>query len=413
MKKYSGFEWLLIDAATQFGLDKLTFEERIEWTKSNLNNLEGLTNDAETEPLYYKAVLAIRKAQQNIPTGHMVGVDACCSGAQIMSSLTGCTSGGTATGLVDPDRRADAYTDTTSVMNRILGGGINVSRKDAKRALMTSMYGSKATPKEIFGEDTPQLKAFYQAVTEVAPGAWALLHVLLNSWNPMTLVHRWKLPDGYDAVVKVMVKQTARIEVDDLDHSSFTYEFYENQGTKTGLSNAANVIHSVDAYILREMHRRCNYNHDVITQAKEAIEVEMNKRNLGLTKQVLINLPNSIDYFKTQYDRSTHISSAVLPHINRVTVSYLSDVHLQGLYRIACQMLGHKPFPLVTVHDEFKAHANNVNQVRFHYKEILAELAESNVLDDLLSQVYGQPVKFEKLSSDLATKIRNSNYALC
>jgi hypothetical protein len=44
-------------------------------------------------------------------------------------------------------------------------------------------------------------------------------------------------------------------------------------------------------------------------------------------------------------------------------------------------MLEHKPFPLVTVHDEFKAHANNINQVRWHYKEILAEIADSNVLD--------------------------------
>jgi len=80
MKDYSGWQWLLIDAANQYGKDKLLFEERIQWTEANLNNLETLADQAETKPLYIKAVMAIRKAQQGLPTGHMVGVDACCSG---------------------------------------------------------------------------------------------------------------------------------------------------------------------------------------------------------------------------------------------------------------------------------------------------------------------------------------------
>jgi len=63
--------------------------------------------------------------------------------------------------------------------------------------------------------------------------------------------------------------------------------------------------------------------------------------------------------------------------------------------------------------DEFKAHANNVNWVRYHYKEILAELAESEILDDLISQITGNGYRFVKLSSDLGDKIRESEYALC
>ena len=60
-----------------------------------------------------------------------------------------------------------------------------------------------------------------------------------------------------------------------------------------------------------------------------------------------------------------------------------------------------------------KAHPNNVNQVRYHYKEILADMADSNMLDDLLSQLYGAPGTYQKLSTNLARKIRNSAYALC
>ena len=100
------------------------------------------------------------------------------------------------------------------------------------------------------------------------------------------------------------------------------------------------------------MHRRCNYNRDVITEAKKAIEIELNKRNLGLSKQLFEGIPDKIQYYKDQYERSSHISAVLLPHLTAQTVPFLSDRHLQGLLQIATQMLGHKPFHLVTVHDE-------------------------------------------------------------
>lgn len=411
MTNYTGFEWLLIDAANNFGLDKMIFEDRIKWAKDNLDILENLSDQADTKPLYVKAVLAIRKAQQGVPTGHTVGVDATCSGIQIMSSLSGCLSGANATGLVDPQRRADAYTQTTDVMNTILGGGVVIERKNAKKALMTAYYGSKETPKMIFGDGTKEHKAFYEAAMQVAPGAWELLQVLLASWRPYALEHSWKLPDGYDAKVKVMLKKSARIEVDELDHATFTYEFYENEGCKRGLSNAANVVHSVDAYVLREMHRRCNYDREVIETANQVIQEELNLRKLG-GRLTLEPCSGKVKYYVDQFQRSTLVSSVVLPLLSAAVVASLSTEHLEGLLDISAKMLGHKPFPLVTVHDEFKAHANNINQVRFHYKEILAEIADSNVLDDLLSQIYGEPGSFNKLSFNLGDYIRKSNYAL-
>lgn len=63
--------------------------------------------------------------------------------------------------------------------------------------------------------------------------------------------------------------------------------------------------------------------------------------------------------------------------------------------------------------DEFKAHPNNVNWVRWQYKEILADLADSYLLDDLLSQIHGKPGVFSKMSQTLGNKIRESAYGLC
>ena len=80
MKMYSGFEYLLIDLANAYGHDKLLFDERIQWARDNMDQLEALADQAETKPLYIKALMAIRKAQAGLPTGHMVGVDGCCTG---------------------------------------------------------------------------------------------------------------------------------------------------------------------------------------------------------------------------------------------------------------------------------------------------------------------------------------------
>lgn len=411
MTMYNGFQWLLIDAANNFGLDKLLFEERIQWGMDNLAQLESLADQAETKPLYIKAVMAIRKAQAGVPTGHLVAVDACCSGTQVMSALTGCVAGATATGLVNPNVRADAYSLTTEAMNTILGGNLAVARNDAKKAFMTTMYGSKATPKSIFGEDTPELDAFYQAIQRVAPGAWELLQDLLASWQPYALVHSWKLPDGFDAVVKVMQKQELRIEVDELDHATFSYEYYENQGSKKGLSNAANAVHSCDAYILRSMHRRCNYDRAMVEQAALIIEMEMVERSLGTVREVSVPAGKA-GYYVEQYNRSTVADVVILPYLDDVNVQGLSKEHIESLSRIVQGMLRYRPFELVTIHDAFASHANNVNWVRWQYKEILADLADSNLLDDLLSQIHGMPGKFNKLSSNLGKLIRGSAYAL-
>ena len=135
MNTYTGFQYLLIDCANHFGLDKLLFEQRIEWAQDNLHQLEDMTEQADVKPLFIKAVQAIRKAQNHQPTGHLVAFDAVCSGMQLMGVITGCESGARATGLVDPDRRADAYTETTSVMSGILGGAVDVPRADVKQSV--------------------------------------------------------------------------------------------------------------------------------------------------------------------------------------------------------------------------------------------------------------------------------------
>lgn len=137
-KTYTGLEYLAIDVANAYGWDKETFESRIQWVKENQDSLETYASKAEEPHLYNKAVAHFRKALKGLPTGHAVALDSCASGLQLMSVMTGCKSGCYMTGLIDPDKRMDAYSLVTGYMNDLLGkDSVVVSRKDAKSAIMT------------------------------------------------------------------------------------------------------------------------------------------------------------------------------------------------------------------------------------------------------------------------------------
>lgn len=415
---FSGYEYLQIDVANNapLDLDKIPYPERIAWTTSHNADLEeiGKTSSPWKEkPLYTKAVMALRKTQKGLPTGHMMHFDAVCSGAQIASALTGCVSGSTATGLVHPNVRADLYTDVQKRMGNILGRNMSDSRKDVKLAVMSALYGSKAEPRALFGDETPELEAFNKALFEIATGASLLLEMLISSWQPDALEHKWVLPDGFVAKIKVMVPKTTRIEVDELDHSTFTYAYEDNEPTEHGLSLAANVIHSCDAYLLRSVIRRCSYDAERVTVLNFAITYELLERETGVEPANFSGVDESLDYYIHLYATTGVVDTVVIPYLDENLITILPTDYLAKLNSILEMMLEQRPFPVITVHDSYAAHPNNINVLRNHYRNVLADMSESSMLSDILSQINGRPITVNKLSVGLPETIRKSNYAIC
>jgi len=80
---------------------------------------------------------------------------------------------------------------------------------------------------------------------------------------------------------------------------------------------------------------------------------------------------------------------------------------------IAREMVKRASFPLAHIHDAFTAHPNNMGAVCDLYRSILAEIAESDVLQDILRQVTGnQRLVYRKLGKSLASDIRKSVHML-
>lgn len=408
-QRWSGWEYLCIDLANHYGLDKELFEDRIQWVYDNFDDLEALAVNAETPELYRKTVMTIRRAQLGEEIGHIVHFDACCSGIQIMSALTGCYAGAYNTGMIDPRQRMDAYGNTTAQMNVIFAGqgmaSISVPRKDVKQAMMTSGYGSKAVPKRVFGEGE-KLEVFYEAAHVIAPGAFTLMDELLESWRPFALDHSYIMPDGFNAVIRVMQTKETRIEVDELGGATFTLQYKENEGSERGLSNVANTIHGCDAYLLRGLERRCNYDKRMVEQAREILMSRMACPALPVTDEKLA-------YYLPFWNQSKMADVVILPFLTFQNIDQVPHALVTKLLSIVNDMLTYEPFPVITVHDSFGCHANNCDITRYWYKEILADMADSTMLEWLMNQLYQTSgITYTKLSNDLGDKIRNSNYAL-
>ena len=273
-------------------------------------------------------------------TGYLCGLDATASGIQLLSVMAGCVQSASTCNLVNTGRREDAYTNMHVHMDTLLGGQNQYTRKMVKAAGMTHFYGSKAEPRAAFGEDTPQLAAFYKTIEDLLPGANTLNHDLLSLWQPTALSHDWTLPDGFDVRVKVMVNEEHAVEFLGTQHTVIQRV---NSTKESGLSMGANIVHSVDGMVVREMGRRCNFDAAKLTDMHLMLHTETGgKSTLRQQDLELLRLLECVD--------STGFMSLVIAeYLDERNLGHLSPVHRQQLIQLI-ESLPAKPFRLIAIH---------------------------------------------------------------
>ncbi len=266
-------DYILIDISNQYGLDKENWEPRLAWANDLVNlkadDIDRAIFEADEPILMRKALRAYKSAMNRKTTGFMVGLDATASGLQILSALMGCHTTAREVNLINTGTREDCYTKVAYIMNSKYG--CNVTRIICKKPVMTYMYGSEAQPKAVFGDGTPTYHAFISTLTDLFPGAIDARNIIQSCWNPKALFHQFTLPDGHVAKIKVIHAVEKKIEIAELGKATFTHRSDINMSSQeaklmelrgkyvepnNALSLAANVTHSVDAYIVREMIRR-------------------------------------------------------------------------------------------------------------------------------------------------------------
>lgn len=80
MQSFSPLQYLKIDVASAFGLDRTDWSERLSWFDQNEHQLQSLVSQAKEPALFFAAAEAYECTKRNQPTGHMVSLDATASG---------------------------------------------------------------------------------------------------------------------------------------------------------------------------------------------------------------------------------------------------------------------------------------------------------------------------------------------
>jgi len=311
---------LYIAIANHAGHDKLTWDERINWTHTNIN-----TSIKWKEPMLgRKALRALEDAKNGKPSGYMVSADATTSGYQILAVLSGCKETALLTNCIDPTTRHDLYTKVANLMNGQLDKPVH--RAVIKKCVMRHGFNSTKEPKILLSEKG--LKVFYRVMKGLLPGAEEVKEIVNSCWNADADHHTWTLPDGHTAYIPVGTKEGVDVTYTDSELGEVPLRFFKQMPSDNYRSLLPNIVHSVDGYVAREMVRRCD-------------------------------------------------------------------------------------FQMVHVHDNFLCSPDHLQDMCRIYREIMAEIAKSDLLQDILRQITGDvELTITKYSIDLDKDILGSSYML-
>lgn len=404
MQRFSGMDYLRIDVASQFGLDKSSWRDRLDWFKEHEDYLEDLLSKAEEPAMYYAAVKAYRMAQRGTATGYMVSLDATASGLQILACLTGDEQAASLCNVIDTGIRADAYSLIYNAMLATVGDTAKVSRDQCKQAIMTSLYGSTAMPKVVFGEGE-MLKAFEWLMGTKAPIVWELNKVMLEAWDPKALHHTWWMPD--DHYVHIKVVNTV------IDTVHFLNEPFEvprkvNSPKETGRSLCANMTHSVDGMIVRELVRRCSYHPPTIQYIRELFDGTKELRMPKKDPEAIDDNDHAVMRLWDHYKACGYLSARILDNLTQNNAGYVEEGPIMDLIK----SLPKKPFTIMPIHDCFRVHPNYGNDLRQQYILQLHLLTKSTLLNHILSQMLGRKMDVIQPNQSMAELVLDTEYAL-
>lgn len=294
----NGAYWLAIHGANSFGVDKVSFDERIEWVEANTDQCIAASSNPTSgnmwwceadAPFTFLAFCYEWKALQEwVDAGNdqrdfvshlAVAFDGACNGLQNFSAMLRDPIGGKATGLVPGEKPADIYSEVAKAAQAIIDKDAaefhpvasrwegKMTRKLAKRNTMTVPYGVtlRGMKDQLFSElkdvaaidrlaDATYLaQCNHSAIGTVVVAAslamdWLREAAKIAASNQLPV--RWTTPSGYLAVQDYRDDEGDKIDFTVLGKR---YQLNLNRtGSKLNVRKQAlgispNFVHSLDA----------------------------------------------------------------------------------------------------------------------------------------------------------------------
>ena len=276
-----GFAYLVIALANEVYSDKCSFEEAIEWYENiEDNDLAKLVEDTGN-PIAITLYQDVLDAEAGKEVGTVTHWDATNSALQFYSILGADAKGASLCNVLDTGVIADAYGELAKALNNACEFDV-FNRKTVKHAFMIYFYGgmerqlldNKETIKDddrfkgqtlrsVFPEELQETawEIFEDAMNTIAPSAYQIMSLIYSYNREDKTKYCWTMPDGFK--VETTETKTESVKGWFIDHNGKTHEgsidTVLEAGNKYSRALAPNVIHSIDAYFLREVVRRCDF----------------------------------------------------------------------------------------------------------------------------------------------------------
>ena len=242
-------------------------------------------------------------------------------------------------------------------------------RDNQKKCVMQYTYGGEAILKELCGALTAKFKECYH---KALPYAYIFREACVNGWNSEAEAYGWTLPDGFEVdmentrtlyelgmktkYIEIRVSPEARLRK---IHPNWSLVAPIPKGKSGSRGLGANLIHSVDAYIMRELVRRCH------GQFKVSLE------DVRVGKACTFKNPEARKIYE-MYTKTNMVSVNILNAMEKgdtITQEYYDDI------KFIVDTLPKVGFYIKPIHDEFCC--------RVEFKEIMREQ-----FNHLLGEVY-------------------------
>ena len=268
-------------------------------------------------------------------------------------------------------------------------------------------YCGDATVKRYFGD---AFDAYSTAYAKVMPKGAEFRHATINGWNETVSEYNWDMPDGFHVCMPVLKgmytgyeRNPTRVVLKDLSGKviasaicKYTVQQPIAKKQSGSLGLGANMVHSTDAYLLRELIRRCKNQFkcspyflksgELSTDSESACKIYECYKNTGLVSLNILNYVKPGDTLPEEY-------------LNKV----------MGIYKTLPKV----GFNIRPVHDEFGIHPEHKETLVSQFNMLLSEIYCSNLAEYFMStQVKGYSVTPGKKDDKVIQAILNNNYLL-
>jgi DNA-directed RNA polymerase len=371
----TGLYWLKVHTANNWGIDKLSYDERVSWVDDNIKDIYDYAknpmdtveywNEADEPLMFLSACKALLDHSEGIPVSLPVSLDATCSGLQLYSGLLMDKEGAEAVNVINRYEdgkvvRADVYTDIAEVCNQALHDGnhptkITFTTMDGENKLVTTRKEVKDLKDKINRAlvKRPIMTIPYSVTKR---GMFEQIRDLLNEMEDDEKVF-WK-GDKW-VIAKILVEL-----ISEAVNTHIT-------GASVGQAFIKEVIHDYystgsDAPLIWETP---HFKFPVVqwkTKSKE-------HRVRSVFGRLTVQIPTS----KINKQQQGNGIAPNLIHSLDATLMYLTVEKLRA-QGVSNYML---------IHDSFGVPPNDVHKLNTAVRESFVELFEGNPLDDWINQV--------------------------